>query len=219
MEVVDPNSKNQFTDPNVTRVKFETQVRNFKKYEANYRREGIICLGIEFPYFEFMLLGIETSFSINLPVSQNNQVILQQFTLRMQVPQYLFTIRVDYSNFDTLPPSVKVINPVTSQLATEAAFTPFITPSQQNKDNLIDKQFEKLPQNILIRDNDGNLFFCLRGLREYHEHPQHNGDSWYLHRVTGKGDILHVLDQFQLYCIANHREVIQQQQTIPFSNG
>jgi hypothetical protein len=27
-------------------------------------------------------------------------------------------------------------------------------------------------------------FLCLRGIREYHEHPQHSGDDWFLYRET-----------------------------------
>jgi hypothetical protein len=25
-------------------------------------------------------------------------------------------------------------------------------------------------------------FFCMRGVREYHEHPEHTGDQWLLYR-------------------------------------
>jgi hypothetical protein len=27
-------------------------------------------------------------------------------------------------------------------------------------------------------------FLCLRGIREYHEHPQHSGDEWLLYRES-----------------------------------
>jgi hypothetical protein len=34
-------------------------------------------------------------------------------------------------------------------------------------------------------------FLCLRGIREYHEHPQHSGDDWMLYRTqVGLFDIL-----------------------------
>src|SRR6185437_3217307 len=37
-------------------------------------------------------------------------------------------------------------------------------------------------------------FLCLAGVREYHEHPAHTGDSWWVHRTTGAGSLSHLLN-------------------------
>jgi hypothetical protein len=36
-------------------------------------------------------------------------------------------------------------------------------------------------------------FLCVKGIREYHEHPQHDGDSWCLYR--GLINVYAVLDR------------------------
>jgi hypothetical protein len=33
-------------------------------------------------------------------------------------------------------------------------------------------------------------FLCIAGVREYHDHPGHSGDSWDLHRTTGAGRVV-----------------------------
>lgn len=45
-------------------------------------------------------------------------------------------------------------------------------------------------------------FLCLPGVLEYHEHPAHTGDSWWLHRTTGAGSLSHLLNAFHSYAVA-----------------
>lgn len=45
-------------------------------------------------------------------------------------------------------------------------------------------------------------FLCLAGVREYHEHPAHTGDSWWLHRRSGAASLSHLLNAFHTYAIA-----------------
>ena len=45
-------------------------------------------------------------------------------------------------------------------------------------------------------------FLCLVGVREYHDHPAHTGDAWWLHRKTGAGSLSHLLNVFHSYAIA-----------------
>jgi hypothetical protein len=221
MEAAVQSREHQFTDVTVTRTKFERQVKDFAKYATNYRREGIVCLGIEFPIFEFAFLARETQFGMNLniPVPECEKMVNTQVTIQNGIPQYLFSIRLDYSNFDTLPPSLRIINPFTSELVAEAAWTPSILPNQQDPNAALDKVFEQVTQTILLKDNQDQLFVCLRGIREYHAHPQHNGDSWFLYRTRGKGNIVSILDQLQIYAIANLNTLRDQQRKIEFKNG
>ncbi|WP_241359668.1 putative metal-binding protein, partial [Escherichia coli] len=37
-------------------------------------------------------------------------------------------------------------------------------------------------------------FLCLPGVREYHDHPAHTGDSWLLHRRSGEGSLHFILE-------------------------
>jgi len=45
-------------------------------------------------------------------------------------------------------------------------------------------------------------FFCIRGIREYHNHPYHTGDAWLLYRGTGIGNLNYILDQLYNHSIA-----------------
>jgi len=205
----------QFVDERVSRIKYERQVENFEKLESNYRREGVVALNIEFPYFDFAFIGKETFLQIPNPSIAPNQLMY----FRRPVPFYLFSIRIDYTNYDTVPPSINIINPFTLNKDKNIAFVPYIAPDQQNKSSLIDEKFKSINQNVLLQDNKKDLFFCLRGIKEYHEHPQHNGDSWFLYRTAGKGNIVTILDQLQLYSIANFNKLASQQLKLEFNNG
>jgi hypothetical protein len=215
------SSENQFSDLNATRAKFDRQVAAFDKHAVSYRREGIVCLGIVFPIFEFCFLAKETQFSLNMNihVPECGKVVNTQVGVHRQLPQYLFSIRLDYSNFDAVPPSLRIISPFNSELVSEVGFMPFISPGQQNPNAPLAKSFEHTNQNILLKDNEDKLFICLRGVKEYHAHPQHSGDSWFLYRKSGKGDILTILDQLQIYAISNFNALVDQQKKIPFPNG
>ena len=203
----------QFVDERVTRLKYERQIENFERLESSYRREGIITLSIEFPYFEFAFFAKETLVQIK------NPLIIPEKTLviRTPLPLCLFSIKIDYTNFDTIPPSISIINLFTSKKERNVQFAPYITPDQQNKRSLIDERFKSINQNVLIPDSKQDLFFCLRGIKEYHEHPQHNGDSWLLYRIDGKGDIRTILDQLQLYSIVNYNKLLSQGKLPGFS--
>lgn len=215
MEVEVTDSHFQFTDERVTRIKFERQLDDFEKFESEYRKEGIIALNIEFPYFEFAFIAKELLFQINNPSIAPDKTLY----IHKPIPSCLFSVKIDYSNYDTVPPSITVINLFTSKIERNVFYAPHIAPNQQNKSSLIDEKFKSINQNILLEDNRKQLFFCLRGIKEYHEHPQHNGDSWFLYRLEGKGDILNILDQLQLYSISNYNKMLSQQLKLNFKNG
>jgi hypothetical protein len=42
-------------------------------------------------------------------------------------------------------------------------------------------------------------FLCIPGVREYHQHPAHTGNSWLLHRGTGEGTLFFIVDQLWKY--------------------
>lgn len=46
---------------------------------------------------------------------------------------------------------------------------------------------------------DDTPFLCLAGVREYHEHPAHSGDSWLLHRAAGAGRFVRLLEVIDKY--------------------
>lgn len=98
------------------------------------------------------------------------------------LPIVTAAIRLRYDNYDLWPPSLTFIEPWTGQPATP----PVAAPEEVNGQ----------PRNVLLgRPGTGEPFLCMPGIREYHEHPQHTGDDWLLHRGEGAGRLAVVCDR------------------------
>lgn len=91
-------------------------------------------------------------------------------------------VRFDYTDFDVLPPSVRFIDPRTGE--DRLPMTRALTPTPQG------------PSDLLINEHPehNRAFLCVPGTREYHDHPQHSGDLWLLHRGSGAGCLAPLCD-------------------------
>jgi len=115
---------------------------------------------------------------VQFPVSssQSGIIILPQITLTMlDIPSLAartFKARFDLSDFDLRAPSLQFLDPWTDAEIQPGVLRAF--------------EFEKQSgaHDVLLADHPTThkLFLCLRGIREYHEHPQHSGDDWLLYR-------------------------------------
>ena len=108
-----------------------------------------------------------------------------------------FGVRVDLQGYDQRAPSITFRDPWTWQLAPYAAL-----PIGQ----LVDDPAK--PQIVLL---DGHPtakrpFLCLRGVREYHEHPQHDGDDWAMYRSAI--NVLVLLERIARIALASVRPQI-----------
>ncbi len=56
-------------------------------------------------------------------------------------------------------------------------------------------------QPILMSGVNERPFFCIPGVREYHNHPAHTGNPWLLHRTKGEGKLAFLLDQLYIHSI------------------
>jgi hypothetical protein len=84
-----------------------------------------------------------------------------------------FKARFDLSDYDMRAPGIEFLDPWTSApLDYNLMFRAF--------------EYEKVrgAQLVLLGDHPitHKPFLCLRGVREYHEHPQHSGDDWLNYR-------------------------------------
>lgn len=200
----------QFVDERVSRIKFERLVVEFNKEKDEFRKKGIIPLSIEFPFFEFAFLSqksvliIQNTGVIGVPSAEIhiNPIFQEARRFDITYPSFLFSVRIDYSNYDIVAPSLRFINPCTSEEMQQVAASIIIRPDQQNKNNIVDERFNTQNQNLVIIDNE-RPFVCLRGLREYHAHSQHDGDPWSLYRNTKLGTLNDILDRLYLYSIHN----------------
>lgn len=99
------------------------------------------------------------------------------------IPALAACVRIDFTNFDLWPPSVEFIDPFTGEHA---------PPPVQA---LVDT--DEGPRDLVVHSHpDSNRpFFCVPGIRQYHDHPQHSGDSWLLHRGSGEGSLATICDR------------------------
>lgn len=199
MVVEERCSKNQFVDPEVAKVKFEIQWNLFENREQEYRDQGIVCIKKAFPFLEFAFLSPSLKLSINDRKRPQENIVFQAAT-----PWVPMALRFDYTNFDILPPSIRLIDPISRKEVFTSILKMEIYPNQQNLSKLPAPRFKVKPQPILLPDLDGRLFICLPGIREYHQHLQHDGDSWFLYRNNDNGKLTNLLDKIFLYSVTNY---------------
>ncbi|KJS13229.1 MAG: hypothetical protein VR67_05505 [Peptococcaceae bacterium BRH_c8a] len=98
-----------------------------------------------------------------------------------------FTVEVDFTNYNFLPLSLRFLDPI--------SFLPTSIDSIRLTENG--------PQKVIVHGHPETKedFLCLPGVLQYHSHPQHSGDSWDLHRYSGKGKLYSLLDYTWLYCV------------------
>jgi hypothetical protein len=93
------------------------------------------------------------------------------------VPVVLPVIHLSYENYDLWPPSLTFIDLFSRE------------PMQCLVDAAWVEAPDGSPRNVLITNADGKQFLCFPGTREYHEHPDHDGDVWELYRAGGHGSL------------------------------
>lgn len=168
-------NKNQVVQPEVTRAKFESELNKFRLLENENRKRGIICLKTEFPV-------IELAFTAHL----------------LKPPAIVFAVSIDFTNYDVEPPSIVFIDPFTGLPVTtkeiHAKFVKLISGNVQVAPGQM-INIPNFPQNILIGEPNERPFLCIPGVKEYHNHPQHTGNSWLLSRTKGEGDLAFLIDQ------------------------
>lgn len=119
------------------------------------------------------------------------------------IPAMTACVRIDFANFDLEPPSVEFIDPFTGD---------YTSPPVQA---LVDT--DEGPRDLVVHSHpDTNRpFFCVPGIRQYHDHPQHSGDSWLLHRETHEGSLATICDRIWRAMVRNLLGVSIQVQTLP----
>jgi hypothetical protein len=117
-----------------------------------------------------------------------------QFNLLGEVNPFTamtFGVRLGLDDFDVRAPSVTFRHATTWQLLPHAHLPRGV--------HIIDGK--SMP---VVHDKHpitGAPFFCMRGAREYHEHPQHSGDEWLLYR--GSINAFAILSSVVRCCCAN----------------
>jgi hypothetical protein len=84
-----------------------------------------------------------------------------------------FKARFDLTDYDLRAPSIEFLDPWTSS---PIAFAELV------RGQAFEATRGLHPVILNPHPTTGLPFLCLRGVREYHEHPQHSGDDWLLYR-------------------------------------
>lgn len=102
-----------------------------------------------------------------------------------------FGVLFDFSNYDVWPASIKFVNPATKQ------------PLKRNEIlGSFARHMPNCPQEVFLQawsPDDDRPFMCLQGVREYHQNSAHTGDPWFLHRGSGVGKLVYLLDKLARY--------------------
>ena len=159
----------QLVDPAVSRAKFEREVTELWDRRWELHKRGWMLMDATYPKV----------FVIFAKPEIHPQAVL-------------FGVEVDFANYDLWPLSLKLVNPFT-----RAPFTYAELKGKQIGFYRLRQLNERVEQEDFLQSEDPNgiPFVCLPGIREYHEHPAHTGDSWFLHRGKGVGTLYYLLEK------------------------
>lgn len=172
-------TERQFVDEAVSRRKFEREVARYRDSEEVYRRRGWFLLEADFP-----------------------TVLVLFAALKVNPRALVCAARLDFTNYDLVPPSVTFVDPATGAALPMKSLgfrmlraTGLADASPETVTALAQQQRLTFQELLQAHEPDDIPFLCLPGIREYHDHPAHTGDSWLLHRRSGEGSLHFILEQ------------------------
>ncbi len=175
----------QLVDPDVSRLKFERELGEYRQLEAEYRQRGWLLVEARFP-----------------------RVLVVLTAPKLKPAAVVTGVAFDYTNYDMEPPSVRLVNPFTGvpYAAKElpVALNRSVPGAPQELPGMPPgAQFQLVAAQSLMQAGrpDDVPFVCISGVREYHEHPGHSGDPWEIHRAQGEGRLVRLLEVIHKYGI------------------
>lgn len=188
------------TDVEVTRKKFDREIAQFRAQEQHYREQGIWILDCTFP-----------------------QVLMAFATARAPQVFVPFGALIDFTDYDAKPLRVTLVHPCSRQILKLHEVLPQLMQLPQGQ---VGGRFMRVredptqPGGVAVDhilqgyDFDPNSppFLCIAGVRAYHEHPAHSGDSWWLHRGTGHGTFHQIVHMLWSYGTKNIAQPLYQSQ-------
>lgn len=168
----------QVVDPAVTRAKYEAEVAEYRRIEDGQRRRGWWLLDATFP-----------------------RVFVVFATPQLRPPAVLCGVEVVFTNYDFEPPSVRLVDPFTREPYRRKNL-PTALFRRQMVEVSLGGAVQRVARPVELMQAHGPdeiPFLCIPGVREYHLHPAHTGDSWSLHRGLGAGKLYHILNTIYQY--------------------
>lgn len=168
-----------FLDPDVERRKFDREVERLMKHQASLAKLGIWVARIERPVIDVIVMPKHCA-RLGLPTVSSRPIVLpgQQIEIKVvDLPNLSarpIGVRLDLTGYDQQPPSVAFHDPWTWQPAAYASIPLGHLTAAAGQ-----------PGMLVVLDTHPETrkpFLCMRGVREYHKHPQHDGDDWDMYR-------------------------------------
>lgn len=175
----------QSVDPEVSRAKFEHEVADFRALTSEYGLRGWFLVEAEFPR-AFVVLAAP----------------------QLKPPPLITGVLFDYTDYDLRPPSVRLVKPFTREPWTSEELPTTLRRRVESQTSLLIPGLQLPPgaapriiqeQTLMQSYPEEVPFLCIAGVREYHDHPAHSGDAWELHRPSGAGRLIRILEVLDKY--------------------
>jgi Predicted metal binding domain len=151
-------------DPAISRRKLDRELDAFAAQAEDYRRRGYVVVGRDD-------LNVDVAFFAHVPA------------VPAPLPIVSVCVRLDFTNYDLWPPSLTFIDVITgTPIQPHVAAINYADPPGP----------DGVRPNVVVnghRRYNGRPFYCQRGVREYHDHDEHDGDDWLLYRSDGLGEL------------------------------
>ena len=166
-------------DPEVNRRKYECEMKRLVDQRSTLEQRGIFVLqSSAYPHVELFYAPRNALLLLVPAVSTPSWPMVPNAMNAIEIPSLAgrgFKARFDLSDYDIVAPSLEFLDPWTNEpLPYETMFRSLEFDQQRGAHIVL------LPDHPITH----KPFLCLRGVREYHEHPQHSGDDWFLYRDT-----------------------------------
>jgi hypothetical protein len=164
-------------DSEVSRLKFDREVQTLGEQRTTMESRGIFLLAsTSYPFVELAFMPRHL-LQVLIPAVQSGAIILPQGAMMaVEIPSVsarAFKARFDLTGYDLQAPSLE--------------FRDFWTDNRLEYATMfraLEYEKDRKAHVVLLDDHPitHKPFLCVRGIREYHEHPQHSGDDWLLYR-------------------------------------
>lgn len=164
-------------DSSVEKIKFDAEVSRLRANEERLRGMGVWIAKTSAPHIDLLVIPRHVA-RFGVPVASPGSIIVPG---QVQVQQFDVTslagrpvgLRLDLTGYDVQPPSVAFLDPFEWKPLRYDALPLGMLADDPAK-----------PQQIVLDQHPATHqpFVCSRGFREYHEHPQHDGDDWMIYR-------------------------------------
>ena len=174
----------QHVDPEVSNTKLNRELAEYFPLAADYRTRGWFLIEANGPLVTVVLASNKTN-----------------------PPTIVTAVQFDYTNYDAEPPSVRFVDPFSGRPLSNRELPIRLLRAVPGPEVDVPgpggiKAQLNITQDLMQANSLEDLpFLCIAGVKEYHDHPGHSGDSWELHRSAGEGRLVRLLEVISKYSL------------------